>query len=89
MRRAALLLLLVAVWYYCADLAQMVGGDTRRTQYLANGIFGAAVCLLWRDESKDSMMRGAGARVCVPVGADACLRRHVDSDRHGYGQHLQ
>lgn len=58
MRRAALLLLLVAVWYYCADLAQMVGGDTRRTQYLANGIFGAVVCLLWRDESKDSTMRG-------------------------------
>lgn len=58
MTRAALMLLLVAVWYYCADLAQMLDGDTRRTQYLANGIFGAAVCLLWRDAARDPLMRG-------------------------------
>jgi hypothetical protein len=56
-RKAALLLLLVAVWYYAPDLALMADGSTRAATYQANGIFGAALCLLAREHDPSRAWR--------------------------------
>ena len=47
--RTALLLLLVALWYYAPDLAMHWDVSTRMATYRANGIFGAVMCILARN----------------------------------------
>lgn len=54
MLRAALLLLLVMVWYYAPDLAVQLDVSTRIATYRANGILGAVMCLLARDHMPNS-----------------------------------
>lgn len=57
-RRRCLFLLLIAAWYYCAEMAEAMGGDIKRTQYLCNGIFGGAVLTLaWSGAYADRGMR--------------------------------
>lgn len=58
MLRRCLFLSLIAAWYYCAEMAEAMGGDIRRTQYLCNGIFGGAVLTLaWAGAYSDRWMR--------------------------------
>ena len=56
--RRILFLLLIAARYYCADLAEALQGDIRRTQYLCNGVFGGTVlALAWAGAYADRGMR--------------------------------
>lgn len=57
MLKTALLLLLLAVWYYAPDMALALDGNTRAVTYRANGIFGATLAILARDHSKDTAWR--------------------------------